>query len=282
MLIAIDTDTDRRVMGWDADRDGVYRCPECDAQPLVVKRGTIVVPHFAHPAQAVSCEPEPETHEHAFGKVAIATRFHGHIEVKLDRRRADVFVPDDHVIAEAVQAFAGQVAWPDFRFRLAERKIGPEFVLGDQSFVVELQCSPLDHAEWWQRTADYNRIGLAPLWVWGLGRVAYRNENRDGDQEFWIAPEALEASTPWIRASILPVLIERRIQILILRYTRWKETLRRVTLAVCDWWDSPRFRLRRRYGVWVIEPVIASDSEEDWDVHDLIEYGRLESRKAPT
>ncbi|GHO73973.1 hypothetical protein KSD_17440 [Ktedonobacter sp. SOSP1-85] len=85
------------VMAWEATReDGPFFCPECDEE-VILKKGSIVLPHFAHYPEA-SCSygtGESEQHRRAKYEIYEALRVHpsvSHLEVEryLTEVRPDV------------------------------------------------------------------------------------------------------------------------------------------------------------------------------------------------
>lgn len=85
------------VMAWEATReDGPFFCPECDEE-VILKKGSIVLPHFAHYPEA-SCSygtGESEQHRRAKYEIYEALRSHpsvSHLEVEryLKEVRPDV------------------------------------------------------------------------------------------------------------------------------------------------------------------------------------------------
>lgn len=74
MLIAMDAQH-QLVNAATADRQIEYYCPGC-VQPVRLKRGAVIVPHFAH-VHATDCDAfsEGETTDHLRGKQQLATWF---------------------------------------------------------------------------------------------------------------------------------------------------------------------------------------------------------------
>ncbi len=140
MLKAIDR-SGAGVLAEDACRGEPYTCPEC-GEVLTLKRGPIVVAHFAHRPPVTCPYGVGESGRHLAMKRAMGRRFAKlpvDYEVKLlPDRRADVLV--------------------------AHR------------IVVECQASSLSADEWTARTAAYNCAGYPVLWVWDLGRVGWGRE----------------------------------------------------------------------------------------------------------
>lgn len=139
-----------RVWAKDADRATAYRCPGCDGAPLVLKRGRIVVAHFAHPAGVQDCSSEPETELHMATKLTLAEVLEGVVEHAIEcpgrRRRADVFV----------------------------------HTAGGGGYVVEVQLAPLTVEQLEERTRDQNRAGYAVMWIFGDANHAHEHGSRRG------------------------------------------------------------------------------------------------------
>ena len=94
MLVAID-DAGNRILGDAAERGKTYYCPECHA-PVILKRGAVKIPHFAH-APDTPCEyGRGEGMRHLLMKWHVGRLFSRNqveFEVKLlANRRADVVV----------------------------------------------------------------------------------------------------------------------------------------------------------------------------------------------
>ena len=141
MLSAID-DTGQTVEAWMASRDQTYTCPECK-ESLVLKIGWIVTPHYAHRPSSGCPLALGESERHRAMKRQMGAFFTG-------------------------RSIRYEVAFdPDHR---ADLVIGP--------WVVECQASPLAIEEWETRTAFYNDLGRAVLWVWDEGRF----QTEDGDE----------------------------------------------------------------------------------------------------
>jgi hypothetical protein len=130
-----------RVVARDAARGDTHRCPEC-SEPVLLKRGTRVIAHFAHRAHS-RCEAAGETAAHLTMKAAVAHWVPAGSQVRLEvravaTRRADALVVD-----------------PQGR-RIA----------------VECQASPITPAEMTARTLEYNAAGIAVWWVFDLSRLS--------------------------------------------------------------------------------------------------------------
>jgi competence protein CoiA len=79
-----------RIQAADASSEGTYTCPGCRV-PVLLKRGLIVVPHFAHRAQPGDrrCPYPPESPEHLAAKAMVARE----LRTKAWVRRVDVEMP---------------------------------------------------------------------------------------------------------------------------------------------------------------------------------------------
>lgn len=136
MLKALD-ERGTAVLASDAERGEAHTCPAC-CVPVTLKRGAIVVPHFAHQPGATCAFGGEESPRHMAMKAHMGALFRATAacyEVPLlgNARRADL---------------------------LLSNKV-----------VIECQASSLGIDEWDQRTSDYNRLGYRLLWVWDA-RVA--------------------------------------------------------------------------------------------------------------
>lgn len=144
MLIAMDAQH-QLVNAATADRQSDYHCPGC-VQPVRLKRGAVVVPHFAH-VHATDCDAfsEGESTEHLCGKQQLATWF----ATSGYTVRLEAGLPDLH-------------QRPDI---LVQRGTG-------QPLALEFQCSPLSVARLAARTQGYRQHGYQVLWL--LGRPYQR------------------------------------------------------------------------------------------------------------
>lgn len=115
-----------------------FYCPQCK-QPVLLKVGDFVIPHFAH-QQATSCVQafsEGESFEHLLGKQRLYSFFQKHA---------------DHVELEPLIHHISQR--PDLLIRYHAKKIPIEF-----------QCSTMPISRLEERTSGYQRAGLNPLWL---------------------------------------------------------------------------------------------------------------------
>ena len=74
VLVAVRADTGQRT---EASRNlpaDLYVCPVCRS-PLVLKRGRVVIAHFAHQAGSIQCEASGESVRHMKAKALLAKRF---------------------------------------------------------------------------------------------------------------------------------------------------------------------------------------------------------------
>lgn len=137
MLVALDF-LDDRVLAANARRPGDHFCPGCDAQ-VVLKRGKIVAPHFAHKANSACTYGAGESALHRDVKYAIYTGQH--------RRGAKLCEMEFHhsQIGRRSDVFAETADG---------KKIG-----------FEVQVSGITAAEVQERTRAYARIGVVVCWV---------------------------------------------------------------------------------------------------------------------
>lgn len=144
MLIAMDAQH-QLVNAATADRQIEYYCPEC-VQPVRLKRGAVIVPHFAH-VHATDCDAfsEGETTEHLRGKKQLATWF----AASGYTVRLEAGLPEIH-------------QRPDILVRRGTA----------QPLALEFQCSPLSVERLAARTQGYRQHGYQVLWL--LGRPYQR------------------------------------------------------------------------------------------------------------
>lgn len=121
------------VLAADAHRDDVFACPECE-EAVMLKRGAIVVPHFAHYADIGCPLSQGESMRHLEMKMQVGALFpNAAYEVRFGpERRADVVV---------------------------------------DNIVVECQASAIGIDEVGERTRFYNGQGKGVLWVFDLHRL---------------------------------------------------------------------------------------------------------------
>ncbi len=146
MLQSLDGD-DLPVLAWLARRGDRFRCPHCRERTLL-KRGAIVVPHFAHVPGAVCPFARGESLRH----------------LQMKQRIGELFVGANP------------------RFEVPIRPGHRADVVLFNRVVVECQVSPLMIAEWQARTRDYNRRGYAVLWVWDGARLGRPPGEGTGEQ----------------------------------------------------------------------------------------------------
>lgn len=120
-------------MALDAERGDDFRCPEC-SDPVMLKRGAIVVPHFAHYSDTGCPMSEGESVRHLEMKIQIGRLFAGaEYEVRFGaERRADIVI---------------------------------------ENAIVECQASAIGIDEVEARTRFYNGQGKGVLWVFDIGRM---------------------------------------------------------------------------------------------------------------
>ncbi|ALO04587.1 competence protein CoiA family protein [Lactiplantibacillus paraplantarum] len=144
MLMAMN-DCQQLINAATADRQLAYQCPGC-SQPVRLKRGSVVVPHFAH-VHVTDCHifSEGETAEHLCGKQLLATWFAASgYKVRLEAELADLHQRPDVLV---------------------QRATAPPLAL-------EFQCAPLSVDRLAARTHGYWRHGYQVLWL--LGRPYQR------------------------------------------------------------------------------------------------------------
>jgi hypothetical protein len=97
------------VLAHQAQKGDVFQCPKC-GEPVTLKAGRIVTPHFAHASGSPCSWGAEESKEHRRAKILIAERFGGAgYEVDIEHvllsgeRRADVFLRNPQGDAVAVE-----------------------------------------------------------------------------------------------------------------------------------------------------------------------------------
>ena len=131
-----------------------YFCPCCERE-LIIKAGSIKIPHFAHKSNA-SCNAssEPESTYHLIAKRRLFTWFISHgYDAELEayvpdiKKRADVLVRN-----------------------------------GEKKYAIEFQCSTISEASFMERTVAYQSVNITPIWI-----LAAKNINRIHGPEFKIS-----------------------------------------------------------------------------------------------
>ncbi len=137
MLVAYNCSGQRSEAREAVKTDGPFLCPACN-RDVILKKGTIVIHHFAHKPDSDCAYGQGETRAHMEAKYGIRDLLKSHPKVKTvelewtlaDGCRADVYV---------------------------------EF--GSKKLAIELQRSQQTEAETIRRTTRYNDQGVAVLWV---------------------------------------------------------------------------------------------------------------------
>lgn len=152
----------QRIEARDARRESDYLCPRCES-PVILRRGRILVPHFAHRPKAVCDWAAGETPAHLAAKAAIRDA--------LEARglRAEV----EHVVAGLHGDRRADV--------LAWSPVG-------EPVAIELQHVPIALADLEARTAAYAAAGVAQIWLPFLRSGAWNGARRPrpGEAGDWI------------------------------------------------------------------------------------------------
>lgn len=111
-----------------------YFCPSCH-EAVILKCGSKLIPHFAHRSLA-KCQSfsEGESYEHLLGKLLLFD-------------------------------FLSSQSSPKLEAYLPELQQRPDILWGKRA--VEVQCSKISFAIFWQRTRGYCQAGYQPLWLLG-------------------------------------------------------------------------------------------------------------------
>jgi len=139
-VLKANTSESKPVMAHYAVRREPHFCPECKG-PVIVKRGSIVSPHFAHAALTGCTYGEGESERHRQMKLQVLALF--------GEDKCEVEVP-------LIPAHRADVVY-------GSKKL----------LVIECQASSIDVRDWKERTDDYNNRGIYVLWVWDLFRLAH-------------------------------------------------------------------------------------------------------------
>jgi competence CoiA-like predicted nuclease len=138
MLVAKDRDG-RRTSGYRAKKGEGYSCPVCGG-PVIVRRGTVRIPHFAHVSENACMYYAGETELHRRMKRFICDYFLRAPYI----RSADVEVSLDNLVADLSM----------------EGRDG-------KRMAVECQVTPIEERELMRRTVAYSKQGVYVLWVLG-------------------------------------------------------------------------------------------------------------------
>lgn len=135
MLTAVTSDKSL-VEAWRTEQqEGPWHCPECHA-PVVLKRGRIVTPHFAH-AASTTCTGKGESELHR----------------KCKRELFEVMANDPRVTKLQLERGLGEVR-PDV-----------SAYINGAAVAIEVQVSRLPVDEIMRRTVVYHRKKVAVLWL---------------------------------------------------------------------------------------------------------------------
>nr|WP_018664502.1 competence protein CoiA family protein [Heyndrickxia acidiproducens] len=125
-----------------------FYCRDC-REPLVLKIGTKITPHFAHHSRSqCSAYSEPESEMHLLGKKDLYRWLTG--------QGLDVSI--EHYLPPIQQ-----------RADLLVRKYG-------QLFAIEYQCSPIPPAQLLKRSKGYKSQHIIPVWI--LGGLPFRKTHQ--------------------------------------------------------------------------------------------------------
>ncbi|AXY33944.1 competence protein CoiA [Yersinia pseudotuberculosis] len=124
------------IIARDAQKPGVFRCPECDA-PVTLRKGKIVAHHFAHKPPITCSYGKGESAEHHRVKLEIFDTLNNH--------------PDAGEV-ELEKSFGPVRA--DVSARLDGRRVA-----------FEIQRSAIDFDELHRRTVAYYQLGVSVAWI---------------------------------------------------------------------------------------------------------------------
>lgn len=128
-----------------------HYCPDCGG-PLILKAGTMRIPHFAH-YRLSNCQSsfsEGESFQHLLGKIHLYSFF----------RKQGYTVSIEPFVKEIRQR-------PDL---LLKTKHG--------DYAIEYQCSPISAKLLLERSSGYESAGLSPVWI--AGGLPFAKKSRSG------------------------------------------------------------------------------------------------------
>lgn len=128
-------------------------CPECKGR-VMLKKGTVRIPHFAHIPPSYCSNGTGETERH--------------MEIKLG-------------IFKALQS---RVNCLEMEYSIGHRRADIYFEFNGNRVVIEVQNSNISTDEIWDRVSDYNLAGCVVLWVLNADMsLKYKNVNEISDKE---------------------------------------------------------------------------------------------------
>ncbi|MFJ7668079.1 competence protein CoiA [Lysinibacillus sp. NPDC097195] len=168
-----------------------FFCPQCQ-QPVQLKIGRLMIPHFAHMANQ-SCDQrfaEGESKLHLQGKIQLF---------------------------EWLKTCGHTVELEPFLTKLSQR---PDLLLQTEHFplAIEYQCSPITHETWHVRTEGYKRNNMQVLWLF---QTPQNNYPSNAIQKIRIAPILQNAITK--TTNKVPYLITYDAQVA--RFNYWTNLL---------------------------------------------------------
>ena len=137
MLTALRTSDNEKVLARSSAKpDAPFMCPACRCE-VVLHKGLIRIPHFAHKARAACRLGAGETEDHLLTKLSL-----------FDALRKEANVQD----VELEKSFGTSVA-------------DVFAIISGVPVAIEVQRSALAIGEITARTAEYHRLGIAVLWI---------------------------------------------------------------------------------------------------------------------
>lgn len=159
MIYALN-DQNEKINASIAEKGKIYYCPnlDCGNRELILKKGHIRIPHFAHKSQK-DCSSEPESEAHILCKSFFQSL------LDLDK--------------QFVEYYGIEGVRPD--------------VLYDQ-FALEIQCSPITANEVKRRNKIYKENGYMPIWIFLEDEFISLKKTNEPKAYYRIKKSALRAS----------------------------------------------------------------------------------------
>ena len=103
-LRAFDVEKQENVFAHTSEKGRKYLCNWClhhgIHSEMILKKGEIKIPHFAHKITISGCEYENESQEHMEVKLMLAEMFGGEVEYWIDGKEVDVYEPKKDICIE--------------------------------------------------------------------------------------------------------------------------------------------------------------------------------------
>lgn len=161
MLVALDPNNKRvyadECSKWDMNGNRIhYKCPECGAQ-LVLKRGEIKIPHFAHERNC-SCDLATPTGE---------SRKHERMKYYMKR-----------IMERDNDCIKSEIEWP-IKNRIADYYCEIMYLGVRKRIAVECIYGNYDIYDFVSKNVDYRKMGVYTLWIFCAEKYADYHKSPD-------------------------------------------------------------------------------------------------------